>query len=1180
MNKKICFFLLAFTFLLPSMAQQIDKADVLKEVSTLVNNKEHLQCIQKVDEFERNYKGEKDSLYVAILYQRAFSYCALGKQAEGAETLQTCIDIYKAFNKEDWMMHYLYWKYCRVASTELPRYLQNLHALMKCKYWKYSDYFVYEKKVCDYGGVVWRMSSPEREKFLAEEEKELKGLNKVGFEAFFLYMKGKVIMSKYGSDYMQLTAEDGYCEQGVNYLSKARVKFKELIDGYDNPVLAFLYFETLDELIDHCEMYMEYLTVAHYRKTQLELSAKYWKKWNEWGFSNPWEYKYNGADSYQILHSYVEDLEKIDNYKAIVSTLQQVKKSEEWNLLDESEKEYVETTLSDAISKVSNTRSTTNGSAEDAGRSWNLDNEYGKACAEIEQLLKNNASDAEIIKIIESVRKNVLKKNSTAWYQNFEDWYSILSNELLDEYGRTEIIKYIYDGFEGMNAAYDYVANGNGDISTFKGLIDEYRGSWHLSMGLMNGLKSWEWFEHLSRAYVAQNKYPQAIRAQEIACEILRSDRSSPEWQDEDKEYIDTINTFRDRMYVGEARNPWVMNQTIEPEIEAYLRMSDLYLESGNYEKQYEYLAKAFEASNIIVCYDLNIGTDSHADNVVRNRWYVYNYIMRHLPIAIEKYPKFAELALRAAYMRQGFMLNQNNVIYQDVLPDTNEKASIFYKMSKIFRSVIEDDLTEYGEIQGEKQIYYENALYNLNKIHPVRFVHQNSIVDFDFIKNNLKDGEVFVDFFTLYVDTVYAYEIPSLKEEKWRAERGGITYAIITRNNWDTPKVVEIGRNHGKGMLSGDWNLEQYQFTDSVARISELHNDVNFGRYCWGKIIEAAELKPQENIIFVPSDFLHHYAIEYLPINNSQRMSDLYGMYRISSAIELKNRGVALAEDDRVAVLGDLNYTGKVRTTPVDDKQMKNRKKIGKNKKQQEEIFLNTRKTSSTLELTDREKLDTLAGGHKEIDSIGKIFGAKCTMYTNLAGTKKALANMDWESPAVLHISTHGFNLNYTDLDSTEHQVLFGKRDTIYDDAERSMFETGLYLSKPSSKNLKDGIITAKEISMLNLNNTKLVVLSACASATGTANNTGVYGLTRGFKVAGVKAVLGSLWPVDDNATSILMASFYKFMKQGNDAYTSLLKAQEAVRNYEVEDVHYIGSNNIYADPYYWAGFILVDGL
>ncbi len=1167
---------MAFTFLLPSMAQQINKADVLKEVSTLVNNKEHIQCIQKVDEFERDYKGEKDSLYVAILYKRAFSYYALGKQAEGAETLQTCIDIYKAFNKEDWMMHYLYWNYCRVASTELPRYLQNLHALMKCKYWEYSDYFVYEKKVCDYGGVVWRMSSPEREKFLAEEEKELKGLNKVGFEAFFLYMKGKVLL--YEGSYAQFYSEDNYLDQAMNNLSQARVKFKELMNSHDDPNLGFLYFKTLKELGDICEHHMKFLSVALYRKTQLELSTKYWRKWGTRGFINPWEYKYHGADSYQILHSYVEDLEKIDNYKAIASTLQQVKKSEEWNLLDESEKEYYETTLSDAISKVSNTRSTTNGSDEDAGWSWNLENEYGKACAEIEQLLKNNASDAEIIKIIERVRKN-----GEDWYTNSDDWYILLSGKLLSKYGRTEIIKniigdHIWDLFRDshgeLHILYDYITNDSGDISTCKSLIDSIR-----SMGGVNGDRSGELFTCLSTAYDAQKKFPQAIRAQELVCEIVRTDRSHPDWQDKDH-YVDTIRTYRDRLNTEEATNSWVMDYAFTEEIEAYLRMSDLYLESGNYEKQYEYLAKAFEASNIIVCYDLTIGTDSHADKVIKNRWYVYNYIMGHLPIAIEKYPKFAELALRAAYMWQGFMLNQNNVIYQDVLPDTNEKASIFYKMSKIFRSVIEDDLTEYGEIQGEKQIYYENALYNLNKIHPVRFVHQNSIVDFDFIKNNLKDGEVFVDFFTLYVDTVYAYEIPSLKEEKWCAERGGITYAIITRNNWDTPKVVEIGSNHGKGMLSGDWNLEQYQFTDSVARISELHNDVNFGRYCWGKIIEAAELKPQENIIFVPSDFLHHYAIEYLPINNSQRMSDLYGMYRISSAIELKNRGVALAENDRVAVLGDLNYTGKVRPTPVDDKQMKNRKKIGKNKKQQEEIFINTRKTSSTLELTDREKLDTLAGGHKEIDSIGKIFGAKCTMYTNLAGTKKALANMDWESPAVLHISTHGFNLNYTDLDSTEHQVLFGKRDTVYDNAERSMFETGLYLSKPSSKNLKDGIITAKEISMLNLNNTKLVVLSACASATGTANNTGVYGLTRGFKVAGVKAVLGSLWPVDDNATSILMASFYKFMKQGNDAYTSLLKAQEAVRNYEVEDVHYIGSNNIYAAPYYWAGFILVDGL
>ncbi len=112
----------------------------------------------------------------------------------------------------------------------------------------------------------------------------------------------------------------------------------------------------------------------------------------------------------------------------------------------------------------------------------------------------------------------------------------------------------------------------------------------------------------------------------------------------------------------------------------------------------------------------------------------------------------------------------------------------------------------------------------------------------------------------------------------------------------------------------------------------------------------------------------------------------------------------------------------------------------------------------------------------------------------------------------------------------------------------------------------VQDGVLTGKEIAELDLSKTKLLVLSACETGVGEVNGDGVFGLQRAFKKAGVGTIVMSLWNVDDAATQMLMTEFYKNMVQLKKPKREAFRnAQNTVRQ-------------IYDDPTYWAGFIMLD--
>jgi CHAT domain-containing protein len=111
-----------------------------------------------------------------------------------------------------------------------------------------------------------------------------------------------------------------------------------------------------------------------------------------------------------------------------------------------------------------------------------------------------------------------------------------------------------------------------------------------------------------------------------------------------------------------------------------------------------------------------------------------------------------------------------------------------------------------------------------------------------------------------------------------------------------------------------------------------------------------------------------------------------------------------------------------------------------------------------------------------------------------------------------------------------------------------------------------QDGFLRAHDVYNLNLP-AELVTLSACQTGLGKEiKGEGLVGLTRGFMYAGAARVVVSLWNVNDEATSELMARFYqKMLKEGQ-------RPAEALRSAQVE----MWRNSQWRAPYFWAAFTL----
>lgn len=287
--------------------------------------------------------------------------------------------------------------------------------------------------------------------------------------------------------------------------------------------------------------------------------------------------------------------------------------------------------------------------------------------------------------------------------------------------------------------------------------------------------------------------------------------------------------------------------------------------------------------------------------------------------------------------------------------------------------------------------------------------------------------------------------------------------------------------------------------------------------------------------IYFAPAGVLHTVAVESLP------GAEDYNLMRLSST-----REIALGPD-KSSKVSDMALFGGI-TYGIGD-------------------IADLYRDPSPYYLADNAKRESgeflipLPGTALEADEIHELMSASLSVdkFTGENATEECFKSLDGRGISIIHIGTHGYFRNdmsmmnlggYNPLLSSG-LYFAGAQNTLWDYPDRSMTE--------------DGVLNAHEISMMDLRGLRLTVLSACETGRGLIGADGVFGLQRGFKQAGAQSILMSLWKVDDDATRMLMGSFYSAILEGMNQYDALKAAQKAVRK-------------VYPDPQYWAAFIIID--
>jgi CHAT domain-containing protein len=536
------------------------------------------------------------------------------------------------------------------------------------------------------------------------------------------------------------------------------------------------------------------------------------------------------------------------------------------------------------------------------------------------------------------------------------------------------------------------------------------------------------------------------------------------------------------------------------------------------------------------------------------------------------------DLVLRRKATTAEAMAIQNDVVlrgrYPGLAPKLSQLTALRSQIAAKLLSAVEENETEEDRLLAEWRQQADGLESELARgIPEMSLSTRLRVADTAAVAASLSSGTTLIDFVRFHSFDFRA--VPAKGESQWRPPR----YAafVLSNETAGAVRLIDLGEAQAIDRLIARFRTaasaeasrpltaseapkgEDRQLVASADMPSREEWDIEAGKDLRRAVFDplTSALAGRKQLILAPDGNLCRVPFEALPADDGSYVIDGYQISYVGAGRDvLRFGGRRAAEGSAPMVIADPDFVLIADAAPA-----------GK----QSDGIAASRQSRDALRGTTVFR--RLAGTRREGERIGAMLGVQPIM------DRKALeaAIKSCRSPGILHLATHGFFLtDQSDLPgghpgSGVATDASGDRLTRLTRLENPLLRSGLALAgvnawlrnKPTLTDAEDGLLTAMDVTGLDLLNTDLAVLSACDTGLGQVRvGEGVFGLRRAFVLAGVRTLIASLWKVPDDQTQELMVDFYGHVMNGSPVGEALRLAQQNLKKK-------------YPEAKYWGAFI-----
>ncbi|MFT4019794.1 MAG: CHAT domain-containing protein [Agriterribacter sp.] len=513
-----------------------------------------------------------------------------------------------------------------------------------------------------------------------------------------------------------------------------------------------------------------------------------------------------------------------------------------------------------------------------------------------------------------------------------------------------------------------------------------------------------------------------------------------------------------------------------------------------------------------------------------------YRFLLQH------KSPAIAGAAFNRRLLAAGIGLQNTRALYQNMAQSKDSVLTVIWKnylQQKSFytsllltpaaqRNINTDSVAAMLNRQ-EKDILRRSADY--------RNMKERLAITWQDVQKHLQPNETAIEFVRF-----------SAKQDSYVNTKTGAVYyaALLLRQKDAAPMFIVLCEE--KQLIAA---MKKFPYKAMIN--SRGQKPVGYGQSVTNVLYQLlwqpleSYLTHTKRVYFSLAGMLHRVAFAAMPYKKNEVLCDKYDLVQFTSTRQVVFQEARLSAPVSIAMFGGINYSS--------------------------QAYDNTFSGINIPLSHENKGIDTdsfpfLPHSLKEINTIkrnAEILHKRSLIFTADNATEAAFRNLGGDnSPEAIHFATHGFVLPDTSTQAGNSALSFKVSDN-------PLLRCGLVMAG-GNKGWKgkvgagenDGILTGLEISVVQLPNTQLAVLSACETGLGKIEGSeGVFGLQRAFKLAGVNYVMTSLWQVPDKETAEFMEIFYAQWLGGKTIREAFFTTQQTMRKK-------------YA-PYYWAGFTLV---